>query len=245
MDQFNCPGLHYDYDLNNLASYNVQPNHPLATHVPLHAPVPLPIHVPLLYSGFQVDATDSSYDAIHYDLDQQSPGSDDSMTACDPQNDELDFKQQRTLGSLQPTFPTPSELLAELASKDMSSGNDGLASDPRPESASKARRRAMAKSVGFVPTDPDTISSHEKKRHYLESLEQYIIYLHQQFELIGATPPPLTRVNNYRGLTSKSIRTLLVHMENTTRSLNSRTRADEQKFLRLRDQVMLLDHSYC
>src|SRR5438445_594841 len=31
----------------------------------------------------------------------------------------------------------------------------------------------------------DTISSHEKKRHYLECIEQYILYLHEQFDLVG------------------------------------------------------------
>jgi hypothetical protein len=54
----------------------------------------------------------------------------------------------------QVTFPTPSELLAELAAKGLPATSDDLASDVRSESASKARRRAMAKSIGFVPTDP-------------------------------------------------------------------------------------------
>ncbi|KAJ3503158.1 hypothetical protein NLJ89_g8558 [Agrocybe chaxingu] len=87
----------------------------------------------------------------------------------------------------------------------------------------------MAKSVGFVPTDPDTISSHEKKRHYLECLEHYILYLHQQFELLGVTPPALELVSSYRGLSSQSIRTLLVHMEHNTRRLNARTLEEEQR----------------
>jgi len=54
----------------------------------------------------------------------------------------------------QVTFPTPSELLAELAAKGLPATSDESAPDVRPESASKARRRAMAKSIGFVPTDP-------------------------------------------------------------------------------------------
>ena len=60
-------------------------------------------------------------------------------------------------GSIQPTFPTPSELLAELAANGLpsSSTTEELASDSgRSESARKARRRAMAKSIGFIPTDP-------------------------------------------------------------------------------------------
>jgi hypothetical protein len=41
----------------------------------------------------------------------------------------------------------------------------------------------------------DTISSHEKKRHYVECLEQYITYLHEQFEVLGAVSAMLTRVS--------------------------------------------------
>lgn len=52
----------------------------------------------------------------------------------------------------------------------------------------------------------DTISSHEKKRHYLECLEHYVVYLHDQLKLIGAQPVALERVPNYRGLSSRSIR---------------------------------------
>lgn len=56
--------------------------------------------------------------------------------------------------SFVPTFPTPSELLAELADKGLSAPADEFSTEGRPESASKARRRAMAESVGFLPTDP-------------------------------------------------------------------------------------------
>jgi hypothetical protein len=54
----------------------------------------------------------------------------------------------------------------------------------------------------------DTISSHEKKRHYLECIEQYIQYLHEQFELLGEPAPEMERVAvaSYSGLNSRSIR---------------------------------------
>ena len=52
----------------------------------------------------------------------------------------------------------------------------------------------------------DTISSHDKKRHYLESLEQYIVYLHEQFSLLQQEHPPLQQVAQYKGLSSRSIR---------------------------------------
>jgi hypothetical protein len=61
--------------------------------------------------------------------------------------------------------------------------------------------------------DSDTISSHDKKRYYLECLEQYITYLHEQLRLVGHEPVALERVSTYRGLTSRSIRVFLVIVE--------------------------------
>ena len=52
----------------------------------------------------------------------------------------------------------------------------------------------------------ETISSHEKKRHYLECLEHYVLYLHQQLKLVGAEPVPLERVQQYRSLSNRSMR---------------------------------------
>ena len=66
----------------------------------------------------------------------------------------------------------------------------------------------------------DTISSHEKKRHYLECLEQYVMYLHQQLELVGSQPVPLEQVSNYRGLSSRSIR-VCIHKSFFFFSLNT------------------------
>lgn len=61
--------------------------------------------------------------------------------------------------SVQSTFLTPSALrLAELEAKGQGqtpvTENNSGDEEVRVESASKARRRAMAKSIGFTPTDP-------------------------------------------------------------------------------------------
>ncbi|KAG1826002.1 uncharacterized protein BJ212DRAFT_318017 [Suillus subaureus] len=106
------------------------------------------------------------------------------------------------------------------------------------ESQRKARQRAVAEEIGFIPTDPDTISSHEKKRHYLECLEHYVLYLHEQLRLVNTAPLDLERVSTYRGLSSRSIRTLLVHMQNTNRRLHENTLEEEQVFLNLSTEVM-------
>ncbi|KIL70767.1 hypothetical protein M378DRAFT_155704 [Amanita muscaria Koide BX008] len=61
-----------------------------------------------------------------------------------------------------------------------------------------------------VPTNPrparESISSHEKKRQYLECLEYYVMFLQQQLSLVGAEPVLLERVPQYRGLNNRSIR---------------------------------------
>jgi len=97
----------------------------------------------------------------------------------------------------------------------------------------------------------DTISSHEKKRHYLECLEQYILYLHNEFGSLGLATGPIENVKTYPGLTSNSMRVsrflkfkfsesliprekiLLVHMQNEAKQLNECTLAEEQKVCHL------------
>lgn len=62
------------------------------------------------------------------------------------------FPQQPSLldGYPQLMFPTPSELLNDLAAQD----DAAISSDNKHESQRKARQRALAESVGFTPTDP-------------------------------------------------------------------------------------------
>jgi hypothetical protein len=133
----------------------------------------------------------------------------------------------------QHVIPTSSGFLSELALKDAEClspdptgatskelfGNTTVQADgkPRHDSARKARRRATAKSV--VIYHRDAISTHEKKRRYLECLEQYVMYLHQQFELLGAVPATLTRVSGYRGLSSRSIRVRALLLRRVSRFL--------------------------
>jgi hypothetical protein len=62
----------------------------------------------------------------------------------------------------------------------------------------------------------------------LECLEHYVLYLHEQLRLVNTAPLDLERVSTYRGLSSRSIRTLLVHMQNTNRRLHENTLEEEQ-----------------
>ncbi|KAF9462940.1 hypothetical protein BDZ94DRAFT_1322237 [Collybia nuda] len=203
--------------------------------LPLHAPTPLPRTSSLLFS----DAENLNYPILRQPPSPQSCPSVGYLSSATHMpcgaNTRFTGATHRTDERAHVTFPTPSELLVELATKNGNS--EEPRSEKKTETARKARQRAVAQSVGFVPTDPDTISSHEKKRHYLECVEQYVMYLHQQLQLVGSEPVKLERVSNYRGLSSRSIRTLLVHMENCNRKLNLRTLGEEQRFITLRDAI--------
>ncbi|KAF9014422.1 hypothetical protein BDZ89DRAFT_1046509 [Hymenopellis radicata] len=189
-----------------------------AADIQLYEPVPLPQLPAILSMG-------SGFPSPHSSYDSQPPPP---------------FEQQAKPIMM---FPTPSEMLSDLA---QSPPNPSLPSGSRTllphaektESARKARRQTMANSLGFLPTDIDTLSSHEKKRHYLECLERYVVYLHDQLKLVGAQPVALERVSNYQGLSSRSIRTLLVYMEHRTRRLNLQRISEEQKFVSLRDTAL-------
>ncbi|KAF8446003.1 hypothetical protein L210DRAFT_905867 [Boletus edulis BED1] len=138
---------------------------------------------------------------------------------------------------VQPSPPPPQTSRQQSPDADTSAAPLNT-SVTKTESQRKARQRAIAEEIGFTPTDPDTISSHEKKRHYLECLEQYVLYLHDQLRLVQTEPLALERVSTYRGLSSRSIRTLLVHMQNTNKTLHEGTLVEEQVFLDLSAQVM-------
>ncbi|KAH9082070.1 hypothetical protein EDB83DRAFT_2310318 [Lactarius deliciosus] len=134
------------------------------------------------------------------------------------------------------TFPTPSELLNKATSRHKSintPAKPGRKPEKKVETQRKALQRVLEESIGFSPTDP--------KRYYLECLEQYITYLHDQLRLVGHDPVPLERVSTYRGLTSRSIRTMLVNTQNVLKKTHDETIAEEENFLKLRDQVLSLD----
>lgn len=97
------------------------------------------------YAEHKVTSNDSFIHAEEY------PTYDSNyLDICQPQESSIKMESY-SAESLQSTFLTPSELLAEMAAKDLT---DDLGPDIRSESASKARRRIMAKKVGFIPTDP-------------------------------------------------------------------------------------------
>ncbi|TFK77039.1 hypothetical protein BDN72DRAFT_23766 [Pluteus cervinus] len=198
--------------------------------VPLHAPVPIPSQLPCILEECTIPAIPTlGYPAMVPPSPRYQP--DESPSAISYSH-ELSTQPAQNLPR---TFPTPSEMLVQLSAS--RSSLDTPSTDRRAESGRIARRRAMAATLGFLPTDPDSISSHEKKRHYLECLERYVLYLQQQIELLGAKAFPIQRVNNYQGLNNRSIRTLLVHMQASSRELHQQTLDEEQRFVQLRNSV--------
>ncbi|GJE87581.1 hypothetical protein PsYK624_036640 [Phanerochaete sordida] len=151
--------------------------------------------------------------------------------------------------SVEETVPSSSSSAAEAASLPAPSSAKAKnrlkvptvlqpAQPGRPDNIRKSYFRSVADNVGFQPTDPDSITSHDKKRHYLECLEQYILWLHDQIGLSGNTPLQLERVDSYRGLNIRSIRTLLVHMQGQTKKLHNQVAANEQNYFATESRAM-------
>ncbi|KAJ7706108.1 hypothetical protein B0H17DRAFT_1192645 [Mycena rosella] len=90
---------------------------------------------------------------------------------------------------------------------------------------------------GFVPSDPDDISPHEKKRLYVESLEQHIQFLHQLFASMNVQPVPLERVSSYRGLTTRSMRTILLTLHRSANAIHAQTITEANRMMGLRDAL--------
>ncbi|KAF9270279.1 hypothetical protein L218DRAFT_952443 [Marasmius fiardii PR-910] len=211
---------------------------------PIYAPAPLPAPVPIMIPalGLQDEATTPDYSAglcshssptYSYALESVH---DHSVVAGSPpqafaSSYEIDISEK--CSPMVPTFPTPSELLCDVKS---SKGTTSPESDFSERDSSPPTLQPL-QSIDLPTGQPsrDGISSHEKKRQLLECLEQYVIYLHEQVTLLGAEPVSLDRVDSYRGLGSRSIRTLLLHMENTNEELNHKVIAEEQRFLKLRE----------
>ncbi|KAH0590656.1 hypothetical protein J132_09870 [Termitomyces sp. J132] len=240
-------GSNYDasYDPVQLAGHVSARLPPQSSELPLHAPAPLSGQASsLLISqcpGAYYTAPMETHEAPLNQPQISPPTLPPSL--CEPYK----LMSGREPGATRrppTTFPTPSAMLTELSIGTRPPSLMVQSSEPKSEPARKARRRAMAQTIGFEPTDPDVISSHEKKRHYLECLEYYVTYLHQQLSLVGCEPARLERpTTSTRGMSSQSIRTLLVHMEHLTRRLNQEMLTEEQRFIHLRGTAEQLQDS--
>ncbi|KAJ4486223.1 hypothetical protein J3R30DRAFT_1471767 [Lentinula aciculospora] len=237
-----------NYSYSQDASAHYQDCHIL----PLHAPVPLPGPSSLLFTDIESPShrlpsphpsRPLSSQTYRTTVHEQRPI---SQSAAAPLQMHTFMNSFSVKSPVQATFPTPCELLSELGvGNDSSGASPGSISDssvvetsgPSSNISTPSRKRDL-KIPTLRPPEPEAITSHEKKRQYLECLEQYVMYLHEQLRLVGAQPVPIERFSSYRGLNSRSIRTMLVHMENSTAKLNAKTRTEEQRFLALRDAYL-------
>ncbi|KAJ3858119.1 hypothetical protein EV359DRAFT_88228 [Lentinula novae-zelandiae] len=89
--------------------------------------------------------------------------------------------------------------------------------------------------LSIEPPVCQAITRHETNRQYLKSLEQYILFLHAQMSYIGAQPVPIERFSANTGLRARSIRSLLVYMENVMAELNDQVQTQEQRFRELQN----------
>ncbi|KAF5390282.1 hypothetical protein D9757_002871 [Collybiopsis confluens] len=184
--------------------------------LPLHAPVPRTGAPPILFTDTK------SQSNPHRPM---SPVTSYHSVSCS----DIDGKV-----ATQRTFLTPCELLDELNHRNAISTSD--AATPHPVSPTSSSSPVIRNANN--PSDSEAITSHERKRQYLECIEQYIAYLHEQLKLVGAVPLPIERVSNYRGMNSRNVRTLLAYMENSNAKLKAKARAEEQRFLTLRDAYL-------
>ncbi|KAI0330540.1 hypothetical protein GY45DRAFT_1370634 [Cubamyces sp. BRFM 1775] len=217
--------------------------------IPLHAPVPISGYTTLLASPDSISAPEHLFS-----IDSATVAK-EVKPIVHGQSNPLDVY----LDAPQVLFPTPSELLMDLNSRELSARAEGESSakassrhasrastsrakadvdEPENLNQRKAYFRSVSETVGFTITDPDTITSHDKKRCYLECLEEYVQWLHEQLRLVGQEPLALERVSSYRGLKSRSIRTMLVHKQEDLSKLNDQKLQAEQKFMELQNALL-------
>ncbi|KDR81121.1 hypothetical protein GALMADRAFT_207967 [Galerina marginata CBS 339.88] len=123
--------------------------------------------------------------------------------------------------------------------------NDNISSNrsARGRVEREARKRAIALNVGFDAADPyvDLMSAPMKQKCYVQCLEEYVIWIHDQLRAFGVEVPEFKRVDGRNALTDRSAKMLLVHMQNTARYLYDRTKEKEEEYVRLQ-QLRLQDH---
>ncbi|KAI0746093.1 hypothetical protein C8Q76DRAFT_688958 [Earliella scabrosa] len=104
-------------------------------------------------------------------------------------------------------------------------------SDGMTRTGRKRRLQSSSAFVGFPVTDPvfmltqlgsDHIPPHDRKRMYLESLEEYTVWLEDQIRIVGLVPASMERVSTFQELKARTVRTVIFHQEEVLRNLHLR-----------------------
>jgi len=101
----------------------------------------------------------------------------------------------------------------------------------------KAKVLDISSALTFRATDPDLITSHEKKRLYVGGLEEYVVWMEEQVRLLGKQPKPMQKLPDYKGISSRSLRTMLAHFQNEAEKLHTLLKNKEQNFLELESRL--------
>ncbi|EIW64413.1 uncharacterized protein TRAVEDRAFT_158646 [Trametes versicolor FP-101664 SS1] len=224
---------------------------PVNSGIPLHAPIPVSGYSTLLASNT------GDTQALAFSPHGYPAPVEETKPHIGEQTNPLDVY----LHAPQVLFPTPSELLTDLNAREREARDGSEAAGkgaPKPTARSpttprsktdveepenlnqrKQYFRSVSDNVGFSITDPDTITSHDKKRCYLECLEEYVQWMHDQLRLVGQEPIQVERVSSYRGLKSRSIRTMLVRKQEDIGKLNQHKKQEEQKFMQLQNELVM------
>ncbi|KAJ3905668.1 hypothetical protein F5879DRAFT_988108 [Lentinula edodes] len=117
----------------------------------------------------------------------------------------------------------------------LSNESDPVGNSGPNDSSNFCRDNLSNPALSIEPPVSQAITRHETNKHYLESLEQYILFLHAQMSYIGAQPVPIDRFSTNIGLRTRSIRTLLVYMENVMAEVSNQVQTQEQRFRALQN----------
>ncbi|KAH7869973.1 uncharacterized protein C8R40DRAFT_1176084 [Lentinula edodes] len=117
----------------------------------------------------------------------------------------------------------------------LSDESDPVGNSGPNDSSNFCRDNLSNPALSIEPPVSQAITRHETNKHYLESLEQYILFLHAQMSYIGAQPVPIDRFSTNIGLRTRSIRTLLVYMENVMAEVSNQVQTQEQRFRALQN----------
>ncbi|KAJ7631016.1 hypothetical protein FB45DRAFT_1028176 [Roridomyces roridus] len=110
-----------------------------------------------------------------------------------------------------------------------------------PDTPKKQRQKKKApyplppRASGFVPSNPEELTAHERKRLYLDSLENYVNYLHSHFATLNIAPPPLERISSYRGLPMNSLRSMYLTLGTMADTLHARIEEEEKRSIQLQN----------
>ncbi|KAF9650487.1 hypothetical protein BDM02DRAFT_3127646 [Thelephora ganbajun] len=105
------------------------------------------------------------------------------------------------------------------------------------------RRRSklleIASVLPFRATDPDEMSSHDKRRSYVGTLEEYVVWLEKEMKFFGNDPIAMKKVAKHKGMTCRSLRTMLAHFQDEAHKLHEQVQAQEKEIQALELQALL------